>query len=76
MVREVKLKKTVERTYLKIKTNETTNEVGVTYLEVLTKEKGYDCYFKRWRTAWKVNITVLVFINKEIRCAWCISREN
>ena len=47
MVREVKLKKTVERTYLKIKTNETTNEVGVTYLEVLTKEKGYDCYFKR-----------------------------
>ena len=47
MAREVKLKKTVERTYLKIKTNETTNEVGVTYLEVLTKEKGYDCHFKR-----------------------------
>ena len=40
----------------------------LTYLGVPKKEQRYNSCFEGQRAAWKVNVTFLAVINKEIRC--------
>ena len=53
----------------------------LTYLGVSKKEQRYDSCFESQRAAWKVNVTFLAVISKEIRCpfvhlAWKPQQDN
>ena len=40
------------------------------------RAKWHDWGFEGQRTAWKKNVTLLVVINKKIRCAWSTYNVN
>ena len=71
---KLKKKKKAEITYLEA--NKQQRRYRLTYLEISKKRKKYDWYFEGQRTRWKVNVTFLAAINKQIRCGLCIYSVN
>ena len=61
-------------TYLK--PNREGTRYVLTYLEISKEEQMYDWCFEGESTAWKVNVTFLMVINKETTCLWRIKSGN